>query len=110
MADHDALDTAPDTAPDNTSPEPSLRQLLERIEAVVSLAVDTRAEVAATRAEVASLRADVKAARHAAAVAADGALEGRTAVTQALDRLDLIDADGCGRYRAHVRAGNGGGG
>jgi len=100
---------APDTLPSNAPPEPSLRQVLERVEAAVSLAVETRAAVAAAREEVASLREDVQAARHAAAVAADGALEGRAAVSRTLERLDLIDADGCGRYRAHLRAGNGGG-
>lgn len=102
-------DTDIDTAPDHDPPEPSLRQLLERIEAAVSLAVDTRADVAAARTEIAALKKDVEAARHAAAVAADGALERRAAVTSAIDRLDRIDSSGCGRYRAHMRAGNGGG-
>jgi hypothetical protein len=102
-------DRAPDTLPSNAVPEPSLRQVLERVEAAVSLAVETRAAVAAAREEVASLREDVQAARHAAAAAAYGALEGRAAVSRTLERLDLIDADGCGRYRAHIRSGNGGG-
>lgn len=101
--------TERDTAPDHDRPEPSLRQLLERIEAAVSLAVDTRADVAAARVEIAALKKDVESARHAAAVAADGALEGRAAVTSAIDRLDRIDSRGCGRYWAHLRAGNGGG-
>jgi len=100
--------TDTDTLPSNAAPEPSLRQLLERIEAAVSLAADTRAEVASLRDDVASLRDDVKAARHAAAVAADGALEDRATAARVVARLDLIDANGCGRYRAHMRAGNGG--
>jgi len=100
---------APDTAPDHTPPEPSLRQLLERIEAAVSLAADTRADVAIARVEIAALKDDVKAARHAAAVAEDESLAHRSEVSRAVERIDLIDADGCGRYRAHIRAGNGGG-
>jgi hypothetical protein len=106
MSDHDDRDTVPSNAP----PEPSLRQLLERIEAAVSLAADTRAAVAIARVEIAALKDDVKAARHAAAVAADEALAHRSEVSRVVERIDLIDADGCGRYRAHMRAGNGGGG
>jgi hypothetical protein len=112
MSDRPAPDTepCPTTSPDHDAPEPSLRQVLERIELLASLASDTRDAVHGLRGEIASLREDVQAARHAAAVAADGALEGRAAVSRTLERLDLIDADGCGRYRAHVRSGNGGGG
>jgi len=67
------------------------------------------AHVADLRGMVLALADDVRAARHAAALAADEALAQRTAAARTVDRLDLIDAEGCGRYRAHVRAGNGGG-
>lgn len=100
-------DPAPATAPDNETPEPSGRQVLDRIELLATLAADTRDAVVALRESVEALRQDVQAARHAAAVAADGALEHRSEVSRAIERLDLIDADGCGRYRAHLRAGNG---
>lgn len=99
MTDRPARDTDPAPAPGE---QPIGELVLAEIRAV-------GAHVADLRGLVLALAEDVKAARHAAALAADEALAQRTAAARTADRLDLIDADGCGRYRAHVRAGNGSG-
>lgn len=110
MSDHD---TDP-TSPENDPPEPSPRQLMDRIEATFALAVETRAEVAATRAEVAATRAelesiasDVRLARHALAVAADDVLERRQDVLRVEERLDRLQAKGCSLGRTLHGRGNG---
>jgi hypothetical protein len=105
MSDRPAPDTepCPATAPEHDPPEPSRRQMMDRIEAQ-----------SGTLAEVLDLALQcleqVSQARHAIAVVADDVLERRAALDRITERLDILDADGCAAWRAHHRAGNGGGG
>lgn len=94
-------DPAPPTAPDHEAPEPSLRQVLDRVEAQ-SAALAEALDLCRQCLE------QVSQARHAIAIVADDVLERRAAVDRLEERLDRLDADGCGRYRAHRGGDNGG--
>jgi len=100
VTDRHDTDPCPATAPDHDAPEPSRRQILDRVEAQSSAlaeAIDL----------VRQCLEQVSQARHAIAVVADDVLERRAEVSRLAERLDLLDADGCGRYRAHHDGGNG---
>jgi hypothetical protein len=95
-------DPAPPTAPEHDPPEPTNRQVMDRVEAQ-SGALAEAIDLARQCLE------QVSQARHAIAVVADDVLERRAALDRIVERLDLLDADGCAAWRAHHRAGNGGG-
>lgn len=101
MSDRPARDTDPcPTAVEHERPEPSLTQVLDRVEA--------QSSALAEAIDLVRLCLDeVRHARHAIAVVADDVLERRAEVSRLVERLDLLDADGCGRYRAHHGGGNG---
>ena len=104
MSDLPTRDTDPcsATAPDHDAPEPSIRQVLDRVEAQSSVLAEV-VDLALQCLE------QVGQARHAIAVVADDVLERRAALDRIVERLDKLDADGCEAWRAHHRRSNGAG-
>lgn len=121
MTDHPDTDPCPATAPDHDAPEPSIRQVLERVEwlgtGVAEVLREHRADTARTDAALAEAidlcrqcLEQVSQARHAIAVVADDVLERRAALDKVSERLDKLYAHGCALGQIMHGRGNGGGG
>lgn len=93
-------DPCPATAPDHDAPEPSIRQVLDRVEAQSS-ALAEAIDLCRQCLE------QVSQARHAIAVVADDVLERRAAVDRIDERLDKLYAHGCALGQIMHGRGNG---
>lgn len=121
MTDHPDTDPCPATSPDHEAPEPSMRQVLDRVDAqsaaLAEVLREHRADTARTDAALAEVLdlvrqclEQVSQARHAIAVVADDVLERRAALDRVSERLDKIYAHGCALGQIMHGRGNGHGG
>lgn len=114
---HDT-DPAPPTAPDHDAPEPSIRQVIDRVEwlgtGLAEVLREHRADTARSDAALAEAidlarqcLEQVSQARHAIAVVADDVLERRGALDRVAERIDRLHAHGCALGQTMHGRGNG---
>jgi hypothetical protein len=93
----DSPSITPDGIDEPTTHE-LLAQLICRVESLTAV-------VEATHEAVVQVRSEVSHVRHAVAVVADGELDRRRSQQMLVERMDVLESEGCARRRLH--GGNG---